>query len=102
MDNVRIVTYRDRIRTVARRYKRQMRYSLDSKDPGISRIYRELKEMNVETVSKETVDSILGNSSWTDLYCSHCFELQEKVIKFEGCYLQFCAKCLRKATSLIE
>ena len=102
MDNVKIITYRDRIRTVARRYKRQMKYPLDSKDPGISRIYQELKEMNVETVSKKTVDSILENSSWTDLYCSHCFEPQEKVIKFEGCHLQFCAKCLRKAADLIK
>lgn len=72
---------------------------------GITDKTAQLEALYAErTPTKEAIDEIIGNDSWTVLRCDNCDRDVEKVCimeRYEN-YLQVCSACLRMCVSIME
>lgn len=106
MGNYGILTKRHLIRNILKSWERQYPSELE---PGMSspklpngkskrETYEELNKLNLEVVSADVIDFIIGNSSWTELKCSVCNNDSEKVIVIDTYddTVYICFKCIRE------
>lgn len=111
---MKIITQRDLIKTVAKRWDQQYHpyvndVPLFSARNGFRRdltkkeIHEALKNLDPETCSAEEVNNIIGNSSWTNLTCNQCQKQVKEVIElgeepdWESNTAQICFSCLEDA-----
>ena len=54
--------------------------------------------------TREEIDAIIGNNSWTHMFCEECKEWFERAIEIGEGYESkiFCEACLKKAVSMIS
>jgi hypothetical protein len=72
---IEVITVRDRIRGVARRWGEI--YTVPMKILGSpledsNEIHKALLALDPETASADDVKAIIGNTAWTDIVCDHC------------------------------
>ena len=60
-----------------------------------------LKALDLDTCSREDIDNIMGNQSWTDNHCCECKEDIETTV-FLGETDKFCLICITKAAEALE
>lgn len=103
-----ILTTKDKVLSIAERWLKQYRdvifcrkkdwFLVNGKRKAV--IYDELKRLSLETASREDVDTIIGNSSWTVIICDVCSKDVGLVVVFEDkdhCCVQVCEKCMKVA-----
>lgn len=111
-----LTTQRDLIRAVAWRWESmiQNRFLADQiiprgKDfPGTKKtaaaIAEELRQLDKETASREDVDFIIGNSSWTTLWCDECRQEVGAVVRLgesdEERRMNVCPACILQAANV--
>ena len=69
---MRLITERELIRTVAAKWAKQYRPGSWSYNNEKAEITRRLFALNPEMASREDVDKIIGNNSWTTIRCNEC------------------------------
>jgi len=103
-----VITIRDQIRGVAKRFRRSYESSLDSRaawKPGKTRrdIADDLDAMDAEIAGREEVADIIGNPSWIGLKCHDCGSDADVVIQlgepmdYESQTAHVCAACIAEA-----
>lgn len=103
-----VITIRDQIRSVAKRFRKSYERSLGElswKCDGQTRgdIADELDAMDAETAGPEDVERIIGNASWIGLTCHDCGGDVEAVIQlgepmdYESQTAHVCAVCIAEA-----
>ena len=103
----RVITRRSVIKGVPRRFKEQYPEGAKTSHLGepYSKIHRELAGLNLETCSREEVDAIIGNDSWTSLRCDVCDCDRDAVVSVPREYseaISICAECGRGVLSVFE
>lgn len=101
-----VITTRDRIKDVAKRWKAQYHSKGGWVVPifgNREEVYLDLKKLNIDTCKKEDVDNIIGNTSWTDLTCNECNRHRNSLVILEKSesYFEICPSCLTKAKEKI-
>jgi len=96
-----VITERDRIKMVVKKWS--LKYESGAYGQDKIEILKKLKNINLNTVSAKEVESIIGNSTWTDLICDECGEHVTKIVQVgeelndESATARLCTACLRKA-----
>lgn len=62
-------------------------------NPKDKEVGKKLKQLDLNTATKKEIDEIIGNSSWTDLYCFNCKKCVEAAILLD---LYYCKDCILK------
>jgi len=96
-----LITERDKIRTVAQRWRLQNKDTLNT---NLLEIAIKLDNLNVETATVEDVDSIIGNPTWCNITCSHCGVTTKAAVivqSLSGIYVTLCATCIGTAHMII-
>jgi len=67
-------------------------------------VAKKLAALNLKRCSPRTVEKIIGNKSWTCLFCSACTEYHDDGIVFDDGdrTILLCGECLTIASKLIE
>jgi hypothetical protein len=103
---IKILRWEDNLKNIAARWADQ--YS--KQDPTYLRLVREIGENG----TKEEIDAIIGNSSWTSLLqCSEC-EKETKILvyigeepdedfdKYEARYVELCLDCVHLVANTLK
>lgn len=94
-----LLTTRDRIRTVAGRWRYQSTFS-----GGEPRWFTETKAaldaLDAETATAEDVAAVLGNGTWVEILCDNCSRSVDRAVRFEEDIL--CRDCLAEAVALLD
>lgn len=111
---MRLATVRDLIRALPERYRNQYKSSfyrgkgIFGSNKTYDQIQKELDSLDVENTSKNEVDKIMGNESWTRLDCSCCGKSVDKVVvlcsysrSYNGDFA-VCAECLKFANLMFK
>lgn len=67
----------------------------------------ELKKLDPDTVSAETVEEIIGNPSWTMCLCAECGQTTDEVVSYgnekddEVQSARLCFRCILQGASII-
>jgi hypothetical protein len=104
----RLITARDLILSVAKRwykaYQRTFRNVTDNKFA----IYEGLRKLDLEACTREDVDAVIGNTSWTDISCDGCGERRLRIAvevgeerDYESCTATLCASCVQEAVHVL-
>lgn len=104
MELFKIINLQDHINNVGIRFKIQ--YKNDKEKIKIG----EQIDLMTNPKSKEEIDKLIGNSSWTTIRCYVCKESVDKLIgiysstfeEFDDNYIHICKKCINKAKKLID
>lgn len=104
MKPFRIIDLQDHINNVGIRFKIQ--YKNDKEKIKIG----EQIDLMPNPKSKEEIDKLIGNSSWTTIRCYACDESVNKLVgiyskefeEFDNNYIHICKKCINKAKKLID
>ena len=102
-----LITERSRIKSVAQRwdavYGPDFRHLVGGSSKEISVT---LHALNLNKVSANTVNKIIGNDTWTVLMCSECNAKVKKVVVFYGPYdyhaHQICESCATKVKTMFK
>lgn len=100
-----LITRAQNIANVAERWRKQYPHADASSQWG--RIYLELAALPAEA-TREQVDSIIGNSAWTDLSCHECKRDNGALVELgeepspESNTASICPQCLIEALALCE
>lgn len=94
-EKLKLITQSDRIKSVAKRWRKQYPIGCD-KDK--EQIYQELLIKKPQT-EKEIVN-IIGNNTWTNGFCDECARYCSATIEIE--HTTICTKCITKAFNLIK
>lgn len=103
---MKVITQRDRILTVADRWRRQ--YSYKGVDQDKLDILKNLEALDLATCSAEDVDRVIGNNSWTCVDCNECEAKTDWVIvvgeepDYESQTARLCRSCVQRAFSHIS
>lgn len=103
----RIITRRDRIKSVPRRFAEQYPNGDKQSHTGApyADLHQALAELDLETCKRQDVDKIIGNDSWTALRCDVCDNDREAVVSIPREYdsaIAVCADCGRGVLSVFE
>lgn len=105
MSDITITTRKQVIAAAPDRWARQYAdYRFTDADRK-AEITKQLQALSAEEVTKENVDRITGNQSWTRLECDSCQEDSEAVANFDYWSehsVSVCLKCLNKAKRLLK
>lgn len=98
-----VITRRDMIRGVVKAWKKQYDTSPHN-DDNKKAILRRLEALDLENVSREVVDGVIGNNAWTELRCHTCDSDNDKVVHLKDVeYFElFCEECLAKMLRLLR
>jgi len=105
---MKLITTRDRIRSVAAFWKKQYwRGGRWTHSERVNRqaIYEKLCELNTNDASVQDVERIIGNASWTNLECNECNELVGAAVEVGdgyGASVCLCEMCLKHALGMTE
>lgn len=105
MSEITITTRKSVIAAAPDRWEAQYADYTGSDVSGKTRITEALKALPAADVTKENVDLIIGNESWTRLVCDQCQQDSDVLANFDGCSeypVSICLKCLKKANRLIR
>ena len=97
---MQVITERDRIKQVVSSWSRT--YSGGGYGKDKLEILEKLKLLNLNTVTAKEIESIIGNSSWTDLKCQECEKYVKKVVRvgeepdYESATVFLCVKCIKR------
>lgn len=94
-----VETVQKKCHSVVERWKRAYPVNLLIRDGRLTNNI--LEELQASDLSKEAIDRIIGNTTWTEVYCSECDESVERIVNFLGS-MDVCESCLRKALKLLE
>jgi hypothetical protein len=87
---------RQLIRSVAERWRRQYP---DSRED----VQAALDALDLSEATAEQIDKIIGNQSWTHLFCSSCCDYTNRgVTSFGYEQVNVCAACLKHAVEAIS
>lgn len=80
-------------------YSRRQTRTLESVE-----ILEKLKKLDLNIVSAQVIDDIIGNDSWTRIKCSECLQRVQFVLQFSSHVERYavCAACFHKAFELME
>lgn len=78
-----IITTRDRIRGVAKRWAEQYKVKRGPDAERWTAIENRLAALDVETATAADVKAIIGNDSWTDVNCDVCGKDAGTVVSME-------------------
>lgn len=104
----RVTTKRQRITTVAEEWRRQYFEEEGGWRGNKEAIYNKLLALDLKTATPQDVKAVIGNDSWTSLWCSEC---GENVSLYRECGAEdgydsstanLCETCLRQALKEIE
>ena len=106
---IEVFTERGMIRTVAERWLKQYRgYERDPAWP-LRDVGERLAALDLETATKEQVDAIIGNSSWTNIHCDNCGQRGLKAgvqvgqtADYESATAVLCLECCERATTALR
>jgi hypothetical protein len=111
MADPKLVTRRQIILGVARRWKAQYRDDIAKKSvsygPHRGLIYEKLLRLDLSTCTADDVDVVIGNHSWTILICDGCDKDVEAAVTvgeepdYESSTATLCEACLRAALALL-
>ena len=85
-------------RRVAARWARQYGSKWDD-EPKFRKIYDALIELG-DSVTRDEIDAIIGNKSWTRLQCEGCWEYVSRAVRIGNAAI--CPSCLRAALDIME
>ncbi len=98
-------TLQDKLDSVVDDYARQYRMNMVFADGSSSDSKLEsLKQLN--PVTKQEVDRIIGNDSWISMYCDECGKSVDATIQlgqepdYDSRTTNVCIECLKKAIAL--
>ena len=97
MGKLEIITKRNRIKSILKRWKKQ--YPAHKRTKDKEEIYCKLKLLDLETATEDDIADAIGNSSWTDLRCDFCGQDYGKIaiIYDEECHsFCLCIFCVRR------
>ena len=63
-------------------------------------ITAELRKLDFKTATAEQIDKIIGNGSWTHLFCSECSDYGDEGVEFGGSSI--CYTCLVSAVAVLK
>lgn len=108
---MKLITLREIIKSTPDRYKRDQGKYWETKlrETGKTRaqMHAELLALDLDNCTKEDVNKIMGNSSWTNLTCDECKQNVDKVVQlgeepdYESSTASICFSCLTKAVKLV-
>ena len=99
---MRVITERDRIKNVSSAWDEQ--YEKHRGDPAWADkfvIGDKLRALNLSRAGSGTIEKIIGNTSWTDIYCHECEAKVLKAVEFsvrDGNVFVLCFHCLKRAS----
>jgi len=99
-----IITKRQVIQGVQERWNRQ--YSRMRSNHPLINVGPQLESLNLDIVSADDVNKIIGNNSWTALSCDECKKDVEAIIvvgeepDYESSTARVCFDCIRKAAAM--
>jgi len=107
-----LITQRDIIRQIASKWSAQYApfqdYSPRWRREGEIKlgVFMELTELDKETATKEDVDKIIGNESWTRIKCDQCKKEVTAVLQvgeplsYESATANLCQKCVEQVSAI--
>lgn len=100
---LKIITKRDIIKTVTKRWKRQYHH-IFAQNPEWKKTLKKLERLNLETVAPETIEKIIGNDSWTTMQCDLCRNKIEKGIHLTDSeyFIVYCETCIDKMKEMLK
>ena len=105
LEAIRIITKRDRIKDVSRRWDLADYPGEDKKQIGDA-----LRRLDLDTVSEDIVTAIIGNDSWTSQRCYSCRKPHDRIVVFKanssfgivGGPVLICEDCVREAIIVLN
>lgn len=95
-----IFNQRREMLTVSARWNRQYR---DSTDGAKLEIGKKLAAIDATKCRPEEINAIIGNESWTSLFCSSCNDYHSRGVSVGEDYpAKVCASCLRVMLAAME
>lgn len=97
---MKIITQRDIIKNVYLNWKQQYTDEELKNNPELKQVRnigKKLKKLNLNKATKEEIDKIMGNDSWTSVFCDECNEYTDLAVEFSaGRYntVIICTNCL--------
>lgn len=100
----RLISERDKIRGVAKRWASQYKDYNGGDPEGKKAITRKLSKLNPETATPDDVERIIGNRSWTNIQCAQCEAHVPVAAQFTGYddSFELCLGCVRAAAIDLE
>ncbi len=103
-----LITQRDRIRAVRKRWNDQYPNAMKGHKPWINglssaEICGRLDELDLETCSRGDVDKAIGVDGWVDTKCDACDENKDTLVRlgevpdYESRFIDICPECLAQA-----
>lgn len=105
------ITTRDLILSVANQWRNQYQGTHLWKEKPLDcgmfgkDIWAILNSLDLRLATREEVNSIIDNPSWTDIICSQCESEVDNAIVFEslsGIKLKVCEECLKNALIILK
>ena len=94
-------TLEDEIKDVPRRWHNAYNYGEWLNDQDKQDKAEKLFALSSEELTKENIDKIIGNDSWTKLHCDECNEYVKKyiILSVDGgdCIYRICPECIKEA-----
>lgn len=101
------ITRRQLIESVADRWGHEYREYYGAFPHAVGKL-AELKSLDIATCSREAVDEIIGNSTWTRNECDVCGQDVDVVVHlgdkpdYDAQWIDVCPDCLKKAIELVR
>lgn len=100
-----VLSTRDKILSVAKRWREQHFDVIDGGKPSVLlknnksklQVYNELLELDLSSATSEIIDTIIGNASWTRITCDMCKNNVDMVAVFDDgndCCVYVCETCM--------
>lgn len=103
------ITRRGEIRTVATRWRAQYPSGTRlARGESADAIFRRLADLDSERATRDEVDAIIGNHSWTAITCDGCSRDVEAAVQvgqmpdYDSATATLCVECLRAALQLLQ
>lgn len=103
MSAAKLITRRDVIRGIAKRWHEQYGDNPERHGPDKTEIYRGLLALDLETCSPADVEAVIGNATWTRLKCNGCGRDVDAVVQvgdepdYESSTADLCRSCAEAA-----
>jgi hypothetical protein len=97
---MKLYTTRSMIRTVLKRWRHQYPKGSEARFLAVE---DKLAALDVETVTANEIERIIGNDSWTDIHCDECDTYVPAAMElgqepgYQSNTAMVCLPCLRKA-----
>ena len=108
MGALKLITQRDLIRDLAKRWAEQYGSSYWKNDEEKQSILRKLEAADLETATAADIEAVIGNNSWTTLECDVCDLYVDAVVQcgdepdYESSTANMCRACAIKAAEMLE